>query len=145
MTQDLVNGKLVLVTPLELPSIFLRHTCVKMRSPSHGDQNSTNLASYSHSAFDIGVVSGILDVLGHGNAWFCASFPILGILNVDRVEVATLRVVEDIARRGYVLFFVFNPGVVIYGADAFGFFFDHEVGTTGELWGRRFFWGVVWD
>ena len=104
-----------------------------------------NLMSYSHGAFDVGVVGGILDVLGHGNAWFCASFPILGIFNVDRIEVATLRVIEDIVCQGYVLLFVFDPGVVVSGADTFGFFFNHRVGAIGELRSGRFFRGVVWD
>ena len=73
------------------------------------------------------------------------SFSKLGVCDIYWVEVAALRVVKNVACRGYVFFGVFDPGAVVDGADTLRFFFYHWVRATAELGSAGFFWGVVWD
>src|SRR6201996_5086821 len=121
------------VTSLELPPVRLRHARIKACPPTHRDWDGMDLVSYSHRTPDESVIRGVLYVLGHSNAWLRVGFPILGVCNVDGVEMAALGVVENVAGWCYVLSFVFDPGAVVYGANAFGFFFDQGVGASAEL------------
>ena len=134
----LVDQELLGGTTSELPPFGCGHGGVVAGLSTDVDWDGVLRVTPAVSSSNIRIVGVILYVLGNLGAVFVVPFPILWIWDVDGVEVATLKLIENEACRCRVG--VFHHALVVDAAERV--FLDRDR-ANGQLRGKWLVWGVI--
>ena len=134
----LVDQELLRSTASELPPLGSGHGGVMVGVSANVDGDGVLGVASALSSSDIRIVGVILYVFGDFGAAFVVPFPVLGIWDVDGVEVAAFKLIVNEACRWSVG--IFHHTLVV---DAANFVFRERSQADSQLWKEWLVWGVV--
>ena len=134
----LVDQELLGGTTSELPPLGCSHGGVVAGLPTDVDWDGVLGMTSAFSSSDIRIVSVILYVFGDFGAVFVVPFPVLGVWDVDGVEVLTFKLILHEACRCSIGIFHHTP--VIDAADLVFLDWDRANSQLRSEWSG---WGVV--
>ena len=123
---------------LKLPPLSCSHGGVEPGLSTDVDGDGVSGVAPPCSSSDIHIVGIILYVLGKDRAGFRVPFPILGVWDVDGIEMSTVKLIENEALRCSVG--VFHHALVVDAANCV--FLDWKRADS-QLWREWLFWGAV--